>query len=68
MWADFSEEKARLSDIRVKEALETGAEIVATACPFCLINMEDAVKMVGAEDLLEIKDLAELMLEASELV
>jgi hypothetical protein len=30
--------------------------------------MEDAVKMVGAEDLLEIKDLAELMLEASELV
>jgi Fe-S oxidoreductase len=68
MWADFSEEKARLGDIRVKEALETGAEIVATACPFCLINMEDAVKMVGAEDLLEIKDLAELMLEASELV
>jgi len=63
MWADFSEEKARLGDIRVKEALETGAEIVATACPFCLINMEDAVKMVGVEDLLEIKDLAELMLE-----
>ena len=68
MWADFSEEKARLGDMRLKEAPETGAEIVATACPFCLIDMEDAVKMVGPEDLLEIKDLAELMLEASELV
>jgi len=66
MWADFSKEKARLGDIRVKEALEVGAEVLVTACPFCLTNMEDAIKTTGLENSLEIKDLAELMLEAVE--
>ena len=66
MWADFSEEKARLGDIRVKEAVEVGAEVLVTACPFCLTNMEDAIKTTGLENSLEIKDLAELMLEAVE--
>ena len=62
MWADFSEEKARLGDIRAREALEVGAEIIVTACPFCLINIEDAIKTGGLENRLEVKDLAELML------
>jgi len=64
MWTDFSEEQARLADIRVKEALEVGAEILVTACPFCLINMEDAIKTTGLENSLEVKDLAEVMLDA----
>ncbi|MFH1003617.1 MAG: (Fe-S)-binding protein, partial [Chloroflexota bacterium] len=64
MWADFSQEEARLGDIRAREALATGAEIVVTACPYCLINMEDGVKNVGAEDRLKVMDLAELLLEA----
>lgn len=65
MWTDFSQEEARLGDIRVKEALATGAEILVTACPYCLINMEDAVKAVGVEDRLKIMDLAELLLDAT---
>jgi Fe-S oxidoreductase len=64
MWADFSEEVARLADIRVREAAEVGAEILVTACPFCLINMEDAIKTNGLEGSLEAKDLAELILDA----
>jgi len=64
MWTDFSEEQARLADIRVKEAAKVGAEILVTACPFCLINMEDAIKTTGLENSLEVKDLAELMLDA----
>ncbi len=66
MWSDFSAEKARLGDIRVREAIEVGAEILATACPFCLINFDDAVKTSGLEGRLEVKDIAELMLDATE--
>ena len=66
MWADFNQEKARLGDIRVREAIEVGAEILVTACPFCLINIEDAIKTGGFENRLEVKDLSELMLTGIE--
>ena len=64
MWTDFDAEEGRLANIRVREALEVGAEILVTACPFCLINMEDGVKSVNVEDSLKVKDLAELVVEA----
>jgi len=64
MWTDFDAEVERLANIRVKEALEIGAEIIATACPWCLINMVDGVKMVNVKDSIKIKDLAELCVEA----
>ena len=66
MWADFDAEWERLANIRVREALDVGAEIIVTACPFCLINIEDGIKSVNVEDSLKVKDLAELMLYAIE--
>jgi Fe-S oxidoreductase len=56
--------KARMSEIRVKEAQATGAEILITACPLCLIMLEDALKTLGLEKQLKIMDLNELVLEA----
>ena len=44
--------------------LETGAEAVITACPLCLIMLEDARKTSGLEETLEVIDLAELALSA----
>lgn len=64
MWTDFDAEEERLANIRVREALEVGAEVLVTACPFCLINMEDGVKSVNVEDSLKVRDLAELCVEA----
>ena len=64
MWADFDAEVDRLANIRVNEALGTGAEIMVTACPWCLINMVDGVKSVNVEDSMKIKGLAELCVEA----
>lgn len=65
MWMEASDESAeRLAEIRIKNAVETGAEIIATACPFCLLNLEDAVKTTGLEDRIQIKDIAELVLIA----
>jgi Fe-S oxidoreductase len=64
MWSDFEVEHERLANIRVREALQLGADTIVTACPFCLINMEDGIKSVNADELIEAKDLAELLLEA----
>jgi len=63
MWAEFDEE-SRLAEVRVLEALEIGAEVLATACPFCLINFEDAIKVLDKEDTIVVKDISEIMLEA----
>ena len=47
--------------IRIKEALDTGAEIVAVACPQCAKMLDDAVKSEGREDRLEVLDLSEIV-------
>jgi Fe-S oxidoreductase len=52
------------SRIRVREALETGARIVAVACPLCAKMLEDAVKAENLEDRLAIKDISEILQEA----
>jgi Fe-S oxidoreductase len=63
MWIDV-EEINRLSETRVKEALEVGAEVIATACPWCHSQLEDAVKTTGSEGKVEVKDVAELLGES----
>ncbi len=49
---------------RAKEALELGVEVVTTACPFCVTTLEDAVKVLDAEDKIVVKDISELLKEA----
>jgi len=49
------------SRIRVREAHETGAEILVVACPSCMAMLEDAVKDDGLEDELAVKDISELV-------
>jgi len=62
MWIDIPGE--RLAEIRVKDAAEAGAEILATACPFCLLTFEDAVKTTGLEGKIQVMDIAELLSQA----
>jgi Fe-S oxidoreductase len=62
MWIDISGE--RLAERRVKEAAEAKAEILAVACPFCLLTFEDAIKTTGLEGTLEVLDIAELVSQA----
>ncbi len=50
--------------IRIREALDTGAGIVAVACPQCAKMLEDAVKSEALEERLEVLDIAELVLRA----
>lgn len=49
------------SRIRVREAMDTGAEILAVACPICLKMLDDAVKTEGFEERLKVQDVAEIV-------
>ena len=49
--------------IRVRQARETGADILAVACPNCLTMLEDAVKVEGFESELIVKDISEILNE-----
>ncbi len=64
MWLEGTNIEERLAYQRVDEAIETGAEILATACPFCLLTLEDAVKTRGKEDQLQVMDIMELVVQA----
>ena len=46
---------------RTEEALATGADIIASACPFCMTMMSDGIKIKEKEDEVKVLDLAELI-------
>jgi len=64
MWVEASSGGERLAETRVKDALALGAEVIATACPFCMLTLEDAVKTTGAEGSIEVLDIVELVAQA----
>lgn len=64
MFLEGTNPHTRLAQLRVQEALDTGAEVLATACPFCLLTLEEAVKHLNAEERLHVMDVAELVAQA----
>lgn len=54
-------EEKRMGQVRVQMAAEAGAEVIVTACPFCMLNIEDAIKTSGLEGRMEVVDLTELV-------
>lgn len=64
MWLEGTNPGTRLAQLRVKEALDTGAEVLATACPFCLLTLEEAVKHLNAEEKIRVLDVAEIAVQA----
>ena len=53
-----------MAERRIRDAVDTGAEIIATACPFCLSTLEDAVLTSGLEGSIEVFDVIELVSKA----
>ncbi|MCW8848762.1 MAG: (Fe-S)-binding protein, partial [Melioribacteraceae bacterium] len=48
---------------RTKEAIDTGAKTVASACPFCMTMLTDGVKDFEKNEDVAVKDIAEIILE-----
>ncbi len=65
MWMEEREGK-RVNSERTQEALATQAATIGTGCPFCLTMLSDGVKEENAAERVEVKDIAELLLEAVE--
>jgi Fe-S oxidoreductase len=64
MWVEASDQGPRSAEVRVRDAVDMGAEILATACPFCLLTLEDALKTTGNEDKLRVMDITEILVES----
>jgi Fe-S oxidoreductase len=54
-------EEQRMGVVRVKMAERAGANVIVTACPYCMANLEDAIKVAGLEGKMSVIDLAELV-------
>lgn len=60
MWLEEHEGR-RINELRTEQAIETGAQKVVTACPFCLQMFDDGIKTKEAEEKLKAMDIAELL-------
>jgi Fe-S oxidoreductase len=63
MWMEEKEGK-RVNIERTEEALGVHPEVIGTACPFCMTMMTDGVKAKEASEHVEVKDIAEILLDA----
>ena len=54
----------RFGDRRIDQAIETGAELLVTSCPYCITMFEDSRITMGADEKIEIKDITEIIQEA----
>ncbi len=57
------EEGGKINVERTKEALSTGADTIASACPFCMTMLNDGVKHFEKSEEVSVKDIAEIVLE-----
>ena len=54
----------RFSDVRLGQALGVGAQVLVTACPYCITNFEDSRLNVKGGEAIEVKDLTEVIRDA----
>jgi Fe-S oxidoreductase len=61
MWIEAFDAKDRTANLRVREAIDLGVEVIATSCPFCLLTLEDAIKIGRYEERLKVMDIMEII-------
>jgi len=62
MWME-TDANTRINHRRLSDAVDTGAQVVATACPYCLLMFDDAIRSKGMGDQIEVMDLAEVIVD-----
>jgi Fe-S oxidoreductase len=64
-WMETPREQ-RFAVARVQEAVATGATVLVTACPYCTTMLEDAVRVLDLEATIAVRELAELVAQATD--
>lgn len=62
IWMDTPQEE-RFSDLRLKQAREAGAQVLATSCPYCITNFEESRLNLAYENEIEVRDITEIISE-----
>ena len=60
MWME-TDPNTRINQRRLEEAVQTGADVVVAACPYCLIMFDDAIRSKGISDKVSVKEIAEVV-------
>jgi len=60
MWLE-TDPNTRINHRRLADALQVKADIVATACPYCLLMFDDAIRSKGLGEQIQVMDIAELL-------
>ncbi len=62
----FMEERVgkRINIERIEEALQRNPNTIATECPFCMTMLTDGVKAKGADERVQVRDVAEILADA----
>jgi Fe-S oxidoreductase/nitrate reductase gamma subunit len=60
MWLE-TDANTRINHRRLSDALEVKAQVVATACPYCLLMFDDAIRSKGVGEQIEVMDIAEVL-------
>jgi len=61
MWIEEQSGTTKINQMRLDDALKTGAEQVVTACPYCLQMFEEGIEHKGIKGALKVQDLAEIV-------
>jgi Fe-S oxidoreductase/nitrate reductase gamma subunit len=62
MWLE-TDANTRINHRRLKDALDAKADVVATACPYCLLMFDDAIRSKGIGEQVKVLDIAEVLAE-----
>jgi Fe-S oxidoreductase/nitrate reductase gamma subunit len=60
MWQETDPDK-RINQRRLDDVIASGADVVATACPYCLLMFDDAIRTKGLGDRIRVMDIAEIL-------
>ncbi len=64
MWIEEQPGTTKINQMRLEEALKTGAEMIVTACPYCLQMFEESIEHKDMKESLKARDLVEIVEEA----
>lgn len=65
-WKDNGDGES-LAEVRVREAVSTGAEVIVTACPYCILMLNEGIAKLGVGKKIRVQDVTELLLQSIDL-